>query len=236
MTTRAFDGRVVFVRNLHSRHCELTRKEKLMRRVASIVRAAAAGVLVIGTATVAHPSRAQDAGMPNTPQASQDTQVDQATEAQAVTAILSVQKIDKSTRMLTLKTPDGRTFDAKAGPDIDMGRLHVGDPVQATYFEEIAVALTPAGSPAANPSQTVIEREGVTAQQATLTARVISIDPAKETVTLRDPQGKMHSVKVNDPHVQAELNRVKPGDNVDVTYTQAVAISLQPTTNPSTTK
>src|SRR5208283_2689170 len=82
---------------------KLTSKEKLMRRLASIVRVAAAGLIVTGTATVAHASHAQDAGMPNTPQASQDTQGGQTTAAQAVTAVLSVQKVDRSTRMLTLK-------------------------------------------------------------------------------------------------------------------------------------
>jgi hypothetical protein len=101
--------------------------------------------------------------------------------------------------MLTLKTSDGQTFDAKAGPDVDLNRIHVGDSVQATYYEEIAVAIRPSGKTAPKTTQTTVQREGVTAQQATMTAKVVSVDAEKKMVTLRDAQGKTHAVKVQDP-------------------------------------
>jgi hypothetical protein len=196
-----------------------------MRRLTRIGRAAVMGVMLSSATVITHVAFAQggdDAGP-------QDPQGVQRATARAVTAMLSVQKIDKSTRLLTLKTADGETFDAKAGPDVDLDRLRVGDPVRATYYEEVAMGIRTTGQTGPKTTQTTVERDGVTAQQSTLTARIVSVDADKNTVVLRDPQSRMHSVKVVDPDVQAELDRIKPGDVVDVTYTQAVAISIQPT-------
>jgi len=206
-----------------------------MRRLGSIGRAAFAASVVLGASSVTHASLAegtQDSQHMQDPQDNQgmhDTQAaPDTTVAQAVTALLSVQKIDKTNRMLTLKTSDGQTFDAKAGPDVDLKRIHAGDSVEATYYEEIAIAINASGKTATKSTTTTVQREGVTAKQATLTARVVSVDADKKTVTLRDPQGKMHMVKVQDPDVQAKLDRIKAGDTVDVTYTQAIAMSVQP--------
>ena len=87
-----------------------------MRRLPKIGRAAVMGVALSSATVITHVAFAQggdDAGP-------QDPQGVQRATARAVTAMLSVQKIDKSTRLLTLKTADGETFDAKAGPDVDL--------------------------------------------------------------------------------------------------------------------
>jgi hypothetical protein len=39
----------------------------------------------------------------------------------------------------------------------------------------------------------------------------------------------MRTVHVKDPAVRARLGNLKPGSMVDITYTQAAAISVQPT-------
>jgi hypothetical protein len=38
----------------------------------------------------------------------------------------------------------------------------------------------------------------------------------------------MHTLKVEDPGLQARLKQMKPGENFDVTYTQAVALTIEP--------
>jgi hypothetical protein len=43
------------------------------------------------------------------------------------------------------------------------------------------------------------------------------------TVTLKGPQGNSETVKVQDPK---NLEGVKTGDLVDITYTQALAVAL----------
>jgi lipopolysaccharide export system protein LptC len=75
-------------------------------------------------------------------------------------------------------------------------------------------------------TSTTTQRGGVTAQQATLTAKIQSVDLKKNTVLIRGPQGKTHTLKVDDPDLQAKLRQIKPGDTVDITYTQAVAVAV----------
>jgi hypothetical protein len=146
----------------------------------------------------------------------------------AVTAAATVTGIDKAGGKLTLKGAEGNTFEVKAGPRVNLDRLKVGDRVRATYYEEIAVGINRATPGAPKVAQTTIERGGVTARQATATARILSVDAKKNTVAIRTPDGNTHALHVQDPDLQQRLKQIKPGDNFDITYTQAVAISVEP--------
>jgi Cu/Ag efflux protein CusF len=57
----------------------------------------------------------------------------------------------------------------------------------------------------------------------TVTATIEDISPKKTYVTLKGPEGKTMDVKVRDPK---NLEGVKVGDKVVITYTQAFAIAL----------
>ena len=47
-------------------------------------------------------------------------------------------------------------------------------------------------------------------------------------VTIEGPEGKMDTITVKDPQLKQELAKVKPGDAINVTYTEAMAISASP--------
>ncbi len=145
-----------------------------------------------------------------------------------VTVSAVVQKVDRTNRVVTLRAQDGDETEAKASPDINLGHLHPGDVVTATYYEEVAIGVRK--SDQANPrvTKTTFERGGVMAEQTTLTAQVISVDADRNKVVIRGAQGKPHTIKVTDPGVQAQLGKIKKGDNIEVTYTQAVALSVDP--------
>jgi hypothetical protein len=64
---------------------------------------------------------------------------------------------------------------------------------------------------------------GVHAQTVQITATVTKVDRAKQEITLRGPRGKSVAVAVQDP---ANLDKVKKGDLLEITYTEAVAISV----------
>jgi Cu/Ag efflux protein CusF len=55
-------------------------------------------------------------------------------------------------------------------------------------------------------------------------ATIEAIDTAAQTVTLKGPKGRYHTVQVQDPAV---MKRVKKGDTVVVTAAEALAISLE---------
>lgn len=90
------------------------------------------------------------------------------------------------------------------------------------------MGITKATQGAPRMTQTTVERGGVTARQATVTARIESVDPSKNLVTIKTPSGETHELKVEDPDLQGRLKQIKAGENFDVTYTQAVAISVEP--------
>ncbi len=186
-----------------------------MRMTSKLGRVAAAFAIALGVASVPRSSPA-------------DQPAPETASAEVVTASAIVQKIDKDSRVVTLRGEKGSVLDVKVSPDVKLDKFKVGDRVNAAYYTEVAMSLHKTGEPAPKSTQTVIERGGVTAQQTTLVAKVVSVDPAQNSLMLRTPQGATHSLRVQDPDLQAQLPKIKPGDSVDVTYTQAIAISVEP--------
>jgi len=60
-----------------------------------------------------------------------------------------------------------------------------------------------------------------------MTATIEAIDQVNGTVTLKGPQGNSRTIKARDPK---NLQRVQVGDLVDITYTEAVAVRVRPST------
>lgn len=87
--------------------------------------------------------------------------------------------------------------------------------VEPGVAEAADVATAPAG----------MRPAGAGASAVTIVATIASIDRKTNTVQLRGPEGETVSVKVKDP---SRLDAVKVGDLVEITYTQAVAISVDP--------
>jgi Cu/Ag efflux protein CusF len=189
-----------------------------MHQSAKFGRALAALAIAIGTAAIPGASLA-------------DPPAPQAAAVQVVTGSGTIAKIDKDSRVITVNGDRGYTIDIKAGPSVNVDKLKVGQRVNAAYYEEIAIDLHKAGDQAPKMTQTTTERGGVTAQQTTVTSKVVAVDLAASKVVLQGPQDTTHAVKVQDPAMQAQLGKIKTGDNVDVTYTQAVAVSVEPVNN-----
>jgi len=146
-----------------------------------------------------------------------------------------VEAIDLQNRVVSLKGPKGNVFDLKIGEQVkNLPQVKVGDEVVAKYYESIAVQVQKPGE-AGGVAQTQVtgaakpgERPaGMVANQITITATVEAIDPKKTFVTLKGPQGKSVDVKVRDPK---NLENVKVGDQVAITYTEALAISVEKAT------
>jgi len=150
----------------------------------------------------------------------------------AVTATAIVQAIDLEKRIVTLKGAEGKIYDLKVGPEArNLPQLKVGDEVTVKYFESIAYRLLkPGEAPVPTQGAAVVERAkpgekpgGVVAGEVTVTATIEAIDKKAQTATLKGPNGRSITVKAQDPK---NLERVKVGDEVVITYTEAVAISV----------
>ena len=64
-------------------------------------------------------------------------------------------------------------------------------------------------------------------ERVTTTATVESIDKPNSMVTLKGPQGNMVTVKARNPDT---ITKLKVGDELNITYTQAMAVSLEKAT------
>ena len=59
----------------------------------------------------------------------------------------------------------------------------------------------------------------------TALAEVVAVDPKKSTITLKGPRGNVVELDVHNPD---QFKVVKKGDQVEVTYTEALAMSVEP--------
>jgi hypothetical protein len=145
----------------------------------------------------------------------------------------TVESIDPAARTVTLKGPRGKTFTVSVDEKVqNLSGLKVGDEVVATYYEAVAFELKKPGE--AVPKKTEKEvvapgkgpgGSGMAGHQTTIVATIEAIHEAKGTVTLRGPGGKSVDVTARDPK---NLKKVKVGDLVEITYTEALAVSIEP--------
>ena len=151
-----------------------------------------------------------------------------------VTGTATVVKIDQKTRHVTLKGEDGKTETIVVGPEVrNLAQVKKGDVLKVSYHQSIAYQVSKASTskPGASTSTDVTraapgEKPGGTVTgKVTLRATIDSIDKKAGTVTLRDSKGQTKTIKAKDP---SKLDLVSVGDIVDITYTEALAISVEP--------
>jgi Cu/Ag efflux protein CusF len=153
----------------------------------------------------------------------------------------SVEAVDPANRTVTLKGPRGNVLTLPAGPEVkNFDQIKVGDRVVVRYVEALSLELKKGG---AGIRERVESETGARAQpgerpaagaarQVSVTADVVAVNPKRQTVTLRGPKQTV-TLKVRDPK---QLKLVKAGDQVEATYTEAAAISVEPAPKPAAKK
>jgi Cu/Ag efflux protein CusF len=146
-----------------------------------------------------------------------------------VSAVFTIEGIDQSTRVVTLRDKAGFLEEVYCGPEVQrFDALKVGDTVTFRYFETIVTALNKPGA-AATPSTTVSRTPGAPggtiARETSATVTIETIDPKAAEVTVRTAAGGRSVFKVQDVK---NLEGYKAGDQVTMTYTRGLAISVTP--------
>ena len=177
-------------------------------------------LLAVVVAAIALPALAQ-----------QPKVVDAKGAADITTITAKIEAVDVANRVVTVKGPLGRTVSLKVDDRVkNLAQVKVGDEIVVKYLEAVSVALVKSGG---GRSQSVTTAPPVTApagakpgaaaaQQTRIVARIDKIDP-QGVVLLEGPNSRYVEVKVKDPNV---LKQVKVGDDVEVTYTEAVVIDV----------
>lgn len=148
------------------------------------------------------------------------------------TATATVTAIDLAKREVTLRHEDGRVATLICGEEVrNLPQVKVGDVVTCEYRQSIAYEVKKPGE--AKPGASVAgvagrAKEGempaaAAGQALTVTATIIAIDREHNRVSLQGPDGDIAVVQVRDA---AKLARVNVGELVEITYTEAMAISV----------
>jgi len=153
------------------------------------------------------------------------------TKEHTVTGTATITAIDHKTRSMTLKYADGTEETFTVEPIVQkFDQFKVGDSIRATYTESVVLEVRKPGAPgpaadaavAAGRMKQIPGAAAGVAQTASVTVKAVDAKTGSITVTTKDG----HSVtrKVGNPK---NLEGVKVGDTIDITYTQALIMNLE---------
>jgi hypothetical protein len=148
----------------------------------------------------------------------------------------TVQALDPATGHMTLMGPRG-PLSFQVDPNLkNLDKVHVGDKIKVSYYEGIATQIVKNGTTIKAPatskfdipaSNSAMPGHGV-GRSMTTAVTIEAIDQGNNTVAFRGTDGTLRVVNVKSPNMQQFLRTLKPGDTVEVTYTESVAVNIVP--------
>lgn len=144
----------------------------------------------------------------------------------------TVERIEASTRMLTIKEPNGNyeTMFVPPAENTRFSEIKVGDKMTVRYYDNVIVRLSRPGERSVNTASSAVtpgrgpQTAGTVAKQRTITATIIAIDAKVPSITLRGPNNWRYSSRVQDAKL---LENLKVGDRLHITWTEAALISFE---------
>jgi translation elongation factor P/translation initiation factor 5A len=151
-----------------------------------------------------------------------------------VSASVTVTKLDVAKRHLTIRNDAGDEYTIDVDPAVkNLSQVKVGDKIVVTYNQSVAASLVKPGAPTAAANQVEAQtakegqKPGATARSTTtIPVTLVSVDAQKNVVEFRDADGLVRSTDVVSPEGKAFIKNLKAGDEVMLTYTESVAISV----------
>lgn len=185
------------------------------------------------------PSQMQQPTQGQMPSEAQGTQRPMPSQSmsQKMSASATVEKVDIKKRELSLKDEQGNTFMVEVPESVSrFENIKKGDKVDIDYYESVALSLKkPEKGEKPSASETMISGRaagnlpgGMMGRKITATAMVTKVDVANNKVSIKAPDGKMDTITVSDPGLQSDLGKLKKGDRINATYTEAMAITVSP--------
>ena len=147
-----------------------------------------------------------------------------------------VEAINHETREVTLRGPEGNSASFIASEEArNLDQVQVGDIVMAEYVQSMSIEVFAndgvepgAGEIAAMGRSEKGEMPGMAAiDTVVVTATVEEINIEANTFKLKGPSGEIKEYEAQNPE---NLKKAEVGDLVVITYTEAVAITVEKTT------
>jgi len=139
-----------------------------------------------------------------------------------------VERVDRTTRILTIRTEPGATRDVYVGPELKIfDELQTGDTITVRYVDSIVVAVRPGAKPQSSTDTTAAAQKGGGSDvvaQVKVTVTVERVDAANKRVVYKKADGQSETRLVENPKL---LDGLKPGDVVEITVTRERAVELR---------
>ncbi|WP_413577704.1 hypothetical protein ACLVWU_04620 [Bdellovibrio sp. HCB290] len=151
--------------------------------------------------------------------------------SQAVEVEAEVISVNKKTRELTLKNEDGENVTVKAPPEVrNFNQIAKGDMLKIRYVESLAVEIKKKGTAdnMTNTSSEIVRSKegqkpgGMVVGTVSAIGTIMKVDKKKSAVTVKGPQRTV-TLHVQDKSI---LEQLKKGDQIEVKYTEALAVSI----------
>jgi len=152
--------------------------------------------------------------------------------AAVIQGTATVEKINRSTREVTLRRQDGSQVAIVAGQEVrNFDQIRVGDIVETEVIEAVAVVVEPAFTQVRERRDEISgyralpgEKPGAkTTRTVEVVATVQAIDRATRMVTVR---GALQSVTLKVAN-DVDLSKIKVGDNVRAVYIESISIQVR---------
>lgn len=151
----------------------------------------------------------------------------------------TVESIDAKNRLVELRKGDEVKTVQVPDEVRNFDRIKVGDQVVATYYQGLAAEFkkkgegTPHGVIDATTGTARMPKGSSTpgaavGNKVTTTVVIESVDRATHSVSFVGPSGLTRTVAVKDPDAQRFISELKKGDEVQLTYVEALAVTLEP--------
>jgi Cu/Ag efflux protein CusF len=141
-----------------------------------------------------------------------------------------VERVDRFSRSLTLKTPEGLIHTVYFGPELKtFDEVQSGDTVTVRIVDFYIVAVNPNAKPTVITDTTAEAKKendkssSDVQQQLKATVTIESVDRQTNLVVYKTGDNRRNMRQVLDGHL---LDGLKPGDVVEVTYTRERALEL----------
>ena len=152
----------------------------------------------------------------------------------------TVEAIDVDTRMVVLRESDGTEFALVVAPEVrNLEQVKVGDRVVTRYRESLGAELVRRGDGSGDTQEPSVSTTAARAADGAMpsvtssketrqTVRITNVDEKNHIVSFYGSDGLARVLPVRSPQGQEFIAKLKAGDEVELTYTEAVAMSVEP--------
>jgi hypothetical protein len=161
---------------------------------------------------------------------------DKATRMELVTITGEVTAVDPAARTIKLRGPLGGEISGKVTEEVkNLAQIKVGELVTVAYYESLAISVKRKGEAtvlfksASGDSAEPGERPaGYAATTETAVMTVVAVDAEKRSLVVQNDKGVITGVAIERPEFAAKLANLKPGDQLEVTRTEALIANVSP--------